>query len=120
MYTKYFIATLLVVLSICDNNKCWSQSAYPNNSAMHLDQTLTYFMQADTYAAANNHMYMFPPQEDIYERYYHPCPPELKQDLNKLSRLYKTGNLKAYKKALNKLEQKYTDPPPQVKDKLKK
>lgn len=120
MYTKYFIATILVFLSIYYSNTGFAQSSYPNYSAMSLDQTLTNFMEAHTYAAVNNYPYMSPPQEDVYEGYDHPCPPELKKDLNRLARLYNTKNLKVYKKTLNKLEQKYIDSPPKIENESKK
>lgn len=120
MYTKFFIATILVFLSTYYPNATLAQSSYPNYSAMSLDQTLTNFIEAHTYAAVNNYPYMSPPQEDMYEEQDYPCPTELKKDLNRLARLYNTKNLKAYKKALNKLEQKYMDSPPKIENESKK
>jgi hypothetical protein len=120
MYTKYFIAIFLILLSFYSTNSCFAQSAYPNYSAMSLDHTLTNFVEAHTYASVNNYKYMAPPEEDTSESHDYPCPPELKKDLNKLSRLYNTKNLKAYRKALNKIEKKYTESPPDIDTEIKK
>jgi hypothetical protein len=111
MYTKYFIAIILILLLLWYSNTAFAQSSYPNYSAMSLDRTLTNFVDAHTYAAVNNAPYMAPPESDIEDGDDYPCPTELKQDLNRLARLYNTKNLKTYKKALNKLEQKYIDSP---------
>jgi hypothetical protein len=118
MFIKYLIAILL--LSFFCSKSCIAQSAYPNYSAMRLDHTITNFMDAHTYSSMSNNKYMAPPAEDLYGPHDYPCHPELKKDLNKLSQLYNTKNLKSYKKSLNKIEKKYIDSPIEIKTESKK